>query len=425
MTYKEGELLSDHLKADGALVEVKIPAECTVNTNQQVRARPCRSLRTSRIRRLCVRSTSSAIGTASGRTGRRRTNPPARPTIPIFHPTVDLEREGKTRPPREPTSRIARNSSANEPRLSPHRPRHPSPHLTRPLPSQSSSSRQVRSRQLWGTDVYTGDSDVVAALMHTGFWLPGSTCPPQLLELVATARAVTPAEQYSSTSRNGIRSRSWGRVLTGFSYKVEACRAITVNNQTIELTGDPERIKPCAPTFFPNVVESVVNTRASQANAERRQRLIQEVTIQYNLCNEPWLKYSVASVCDRGFKRSEWTSARLRRETLYLETHTRRYELSYDGPVFDEEEENYEEVNAPEADVYRWGRCSTPKDLRRTAELGVPLPSEELVDVVQGVKWHEIGFDLNSVTIQGVEYKVVRLQWLPRIEPGGELHEDE
>lgn len=318
VTYKEGELLSDHLKADGALVEVKIPAECTVNTNQQ-----------------------------------------------------------------------------------------------------------VRSRQLWGTDVYTSDSDVVAALMHTGFWLPGSTCPPQLLELVATARAVPPAEQYLSTSRNGIRSRSWGRVLTGFSYKVEACRAITVNNQTIELTGDPERIKPCAPTFFPNVVESVVNTRASQANAERRQRLIQEVTIQYNLCNEPWLKYSVASVCDRGFKRSEWTSARLRRETLYLETHTRRYELSYDGPVFDEEEENYDEVNAPEADVYRWGRCATPRDLRQTAELGVPLPKEELVDVVTGVKWNEIGFDLNSVTIKGEEYKVVRLQWLPRIEPGGELHEDE
>mmetsp|Transcript_10745 Transcript_10745/g.46539 ORF Transcript_10745/g.46539 Transcript_10745/m.46539 type:complete len:410 (-) Transcript_10745:931-2160(-) len=318
VTYKEGELLSDHLKADGALVEVKIPAECTVNTNQQ-----------------------------------------------------------------------------------------------------------VRSRQLWGTDVYTSDSDVVAALMHTGFWLPGSTCPPQLLELVATARAVPPAEQHLSTSRNGIRSRSWGRVLTGFSYKVEACRAITVNNQTIELTGDPERIKPCAPTFFPNVVESVVNTRASQANAERRQKLIQEVTIQYNLCNEPWLKYSVASVCDRGFKRSEWTSARLRRETLYLETHARRYELSYDGPVFDEEEENYDEVNAPEADVYRWGRCATPRDLRHTAELGVPLPKEELVDVATGVKWNEIRFDLNSVTIQGAEYKVVRLQWLPRIEPGGELHEDE
>ena len=261
--------------------------------------------------------------------------------------------------------------------------------------------------------------------MHTGHWLPGPTCPPSLLELRAVVRAVSPIEQYPSTSRNGIRSRSWGRVLTGVSYKVESCVAITVNNQTIELSGDPERVKPSVPTFFPNVVESVVNTRASAANQERRGKLIQEVTIQYNLCNEPWLKYSIASVCDQGFKRADWTSARLRTNTLYLETHTQRFELSYDGPVFDEEAENYDEVNAPEADVYRWGRCVKPRDLTETAELGVPLPKEELVDVVTGINWTEVGFGLNSVHIQGKEHKVVRLQWLPRIEPGGEFQADE
>ena len=173
------------------------------------------------------------------------------------------------------------------------------------------------------------------------------------------------------------------------------------------------------------MVESVVNTRASAANQERRGKLIQEVTIQYNLCNEPWLKYSIASVCDQGFKRADWTSARLRSNTLYLETHTQRFELSYDGPVFDEEAENYDEVNAPEADVYRWGRCVKPRDLTETAELGVPLPKEELVDVVTGINWTEVGFGLNSVHIQGKEHKVVRLQWLPRIDPGGEFQADE
>jgi hypothetical protein len=40
-------------------------------------------------------------------------------------------------------------------------------------------------------------------------------------------------------------------VLIGVSYKVESCVAITVNNQTIELSGDPERVKPSVPTFFP------------------------------------------------------------------------------------------------------------------------------------------------------------------------------
>lgn len=33
----------------------------------------------------------------------------------------------------------------------------------------TSNNRQVRSRQLWGSDVYTCDSDLVAVLMHYGY----------------------------------------------------------------------------------------------------------------------------------------------------------------------------------------------------------------------------------------------------------------
>ena len=57
--------------------------------------------------------------------------------------------------------------------------------------------------------------------------------------------------------------------------------------------------------------------------------MIREVTVLYNLCNEPWLKYSMAAVADKGFKKSQWTSARLRRDTLYLETKDGRYQLSW------------------------------------------------------------------------------------------------
>ena len=32
--------------------------------------------------------------------------------------------------------------------------------------------------------------------------------------------------------------------------------------------------------------------------------------MQYNLCNEPRIKYSMAAVADRGLKPSQWTSAR-------------------------------------------------------------------------------------------------------------------
>jgi len=321
--YKEGELLSDHLKTgDGTLLEVKIPAECTVSTNLQ-----------------------------------------------------------------------------------------------------------VRTRQVWGTDTYTSDSDLVAVLMHTGYYLPSLTIPPSLLEVRAVVRAMPQEDGYASTSRNGIRSRSWGAVKAGCSYKLESCRAVTVNGTSIDLEPSPLRISQVVPTYFPNHVEAVINTRSSAANSERRQKLIQEVTVQYNLCNEPWLKYSIAAVADQGFKRSQWTSARLRRDTLYLETHSQRFELSWDGEEQGGDSEGGGGGGSGEAaagggeggaagavaeDTYRWARCITPLPLGVTRSLGIPLPKDTLTDVKAGLKWDEIKWGSASVDVAGTEYTIVRLHFLSR-----------
>ena len=257
--------------------------------------------------------------------------------------------------------------------------------------------------------MYTSDSDQVAVLMHTGHYLPSMTIPPTLLEVRAVVRVVPPEESYTSTSRNGIRSRSWGTVRQGHSYKVESCRAVTVNGATIDLEAGANRVSPVAPTFFPNVVESVVNTRASAANSERRQRLIREVTVQYNLRNEPWLKYNVAAVADQGFKKSQWTAARLRRESLYLETHSQRYELSFEGDV--EAVDDGGEGLVGE-DKYRWARC--PEARRSRRRVGSECRS-------RGRSWRRsspgsrrTSAGAGSVSIAGEEVNVVRLQFLSR-----------
>lgn len=43
----------------------------------------------------------------------------------------------------------------------------------------TSNNRQVRARQLWGSDVYTEDSDLVAVLMHCGYWYHSRECARQ------------------------------------------------------------------------------------------------------------------------------------------------------------------------------------------------------------------------------------------------------
>ena len=265
--------------------------------------------------------------------------------------------------------------------------------------------------------MYTSDSDLVAVLMHAGYYLPSATVPPSLVELRAVVRAVPSAESYASTSANGIRSRSWGAIRRGCSFRVERCSATVASGATVALEGGAlgggggGSSSAVAPTFFPNVVESVVNTRASAANSERRGRLIQEVTVQYNLCNEPWLKYGVAAVADQGFKKSQWTAARLRRETLYLESHGHRYELSFDG---DAEAVDENGCGLASEDKYRWARCKIPRPLPETRALGVPLPADELDGVVRGLKWRDVKFGAGSVVIKNEEVNVVRLHFLSR-----------
>lgn len=44
------------------------------------------------------------------------------------------------------------------------------PQIRVPAHCLTSNNRHVRARQLWGCDVYTQDSDMVAVLMHCGYW---------------------------------------------------------------------------------------------------------------------------------------------------------------------------------------------------------------------------------------------------------------
>jgi hypothetical protein len=58
--------------------------------------------------------------------------------------------------------------------------------------------------QLWGTDIYSGDSTIGAAAVHAGLLKPGQT---DLLRVTV----VTPPEKFPGTVRNGVTSTEYGR----------------------------------------------------------------------------------------------------------------------------------------------------------------------------------------------------------------------
>jgi hypothetical protein len=93
---------------------------------------------------------------------------------------------------------------------------------------------QVQGK-LWGTDVYTDDSDVGALLIHAGFvrWENAvenrmSVRAPAKSGITVSIRVLPPMVQYYGTAKRGVRSRPWGNSHDGLSIKVESVRRVRV-----------------------------------------------------------------------------------------------------------------------------------------------------------------------------------------------------
>ncbi|XAR73127.1 hypothetical protein NMG60_11006982 [Bertholletia excelsa] len=305
-----------------------------------------------------------------------------------------------------------------------------------PAEHVTATNRQVRGGQLWGTDVYTNDSDLVAVLMHTGYCRPTASPPPAaILELRATVRVLPPQDCYNSTLRNNVRSRAWGAAI-GCSYRVERCCIVKKGGGTIDLEPCLTHTSTLEPTLAPVAVERTMTTRAAASNALRQQRFVREVTIQYNLCNEPWLKYSLSIVADKGLKKPLYTSARLKKgEVLYLETHSRRYELCFIGERMVKSTSQTHDMETDKSqthmlhstngerggvidgdsvlvDVFRWSHCKMPLPQKVMRSIGIPLPMEHLEVLEENLDWEDIKWSQTGVYIVGKEYPLARVHFL-------------
>ncbi|KAL9233393.1 hypothetical protein vseg_008404 [Gypsophila vaccaria] len=305
-----------------------------------------------------------------------------------------------------------------------------------PAEHVTATNRQVRGGQLWGTDIYTDDSDLVAVLMHTGYCRPTASPPPAAIqELRATIRVLPPQDSYVSTLRNNVRSRAWGAAI-GCSYRVERCCIMKKGGGTIDLEPCLTHTSTIEPTLAPVAVERTMTTRAAASNALRQQRFVREVTIQYNLCNEPWIKYSISIVADKGLKKPLYTSARLKKgEVLYLETHTCRYELCFASekivksssvshvhePETGNPQNHASSVNGDRStadgdsmvvDMFRWSKCKKPLPQKVMRSIGIPLPLDHVEVLEENLDWEDVQWSQTGVWIAGKEYQLARVHFL-------------
>jgi hypothetical protein len=114
-------------------------------------------------------------------------------------------------------------------------------------------------------------------------------------------------------------------------------------------------------------------------------------------------RYSLALVADQATEPDRWTSMRLRREALYLESRHRRFELVQTGQGSD----GY--------DRYALSEVLRPQLMDRKAmeASGVPLPAKQVRRLHEDLDWEELVWGPCFMRVRGEEYPLVRALYMP------------
>lgn len=114
-------------------------------------------------------------------------------------------------------------------------------------------------------------------------------------------------------------------------------------------------------------------------------------------------RYSLALVADQSTEPERWTSTRLRREVLYLESRHRRFELAHCGSSHGFDQYSLSEVLRPHT-----------LDRKMMEASGVPLPDKMVRRLHEKLDWEELVWGPCFVRVRGEEYPLVRALYMPQ-----------
>lgn len=208
--------------------------------------------------------------------------------------------------------------------------------------------------------------------------------------IVATVKIVEPRNKdksdqsvFNSSFRNKIRSRS---VLKSVDVK-NAFTVIKCHVLRNYLYGE-------------YIYDEPIFTKLSREQLEH-QRFLPDVTLVYNLSNEPVFKYSLKAVSDEGFTPNQFASFKLLSKVLYLETRSERYELSLN-------ENNLK---------YKFVKVNLESKTIDKSKTERPLSNDKVTIVFNDLDWKDISWGDDTVLINGETFKFTNAQWIERSKP--------
>ena len=126
----------------------------------------------------------------------------------------------------------------------------------------------------------------------------------------------------------------------------------------------------------------------------------------FNLSFEMWLAYSLPAKCDKGRDFKDFTSHRLKKSVLYIETYSQRYEIS-----LNDMDNNNDDFLFEEFEKYKIVEVinSIPKDNDFMIEhKKIPLEDKFVKVIYNMVDWHDFLWGENclkvkDITISGIK----------------------
>eukprot|EP00871_Galdieria_phlegrea_P002600 jgi/Galph1/3340/GphlegSOOS_G1958.1 len=279
----------------------------------------------------------------------------------------------------------------------------------------SLNNPSLRNRYLWGDETYTVDSDLVAALLHSGYLYLGYTSPNTFVELAVLVqiKKQNSLRIFPAFTRSFFQSRECLQ-REGHYFSIDFVAVVLAGGMAWQLRSMPlgefnfmnlfkaqnardTVLKPPKwPLFFKS--ETVSKTNSSVDD-------FLPVFFTFNLSHESCLCYSLSLFIDSQRDPQSWLSKRFQQEVVYLETESHRYELSLD----------------PEAKSFRLNLVKNPEglDYQLMSKLGVPLPGSHVQPVEEGLEWKEIQWGVSKVRIRKMEYAFLRVMLVPRTSSSG------
>ena len=258
----------------------------------------------------------------------------------------------------------------------------------------SSLNKAYIENRIWGSDVYTSDSDMVCVLQHSGIYNINDYTPTDIEGLSIYLRVSRARAAYNSSLKNGVRSKKLNN-FQGHSIKVEGY-------SNLNFLGTEDELKAMAARMPSNS-----EYKRKKPNPQRLadNMYYTEFNMVFNLSSEMWLAYSLPAICDKGRDFKDFTSYRLKKSVLYIETANQRFEISLNFMDHNNDDYLFEEY-----ETYKIAEVIDPisKDNDFMREKKIPLDDKYVKVIYNMVDWHDLLWGENSLRIKELEINGIK-----------------